>query len=226
VETESREIRIDVPGQSQPVSALHLAPRESRFMLALAHGAGAGMRHPFMEDLARALAAGGVATLRYQFPYMEQRARRPDSPAVATATVRAACASAVEHAGGVPVFAGGKSFGGRMTTTAASEEPLAGVTGIVLFGFPLHPPNRPAVSRAGHLSQVAFPMLFLQGTRDELADLALIRETCGTLGPQATLHVVEGADHSFHVLKRSGRTDVEVLDELVTTFADWAARHR
>lgn len=193
-------------------------------MLALAHGAGAGMRHPFLADLAESLAAKGAATLRYQFPYMEQHARRTDTPAVAAATVRAACALAREHAEGAALFAGGKSFGGRMTTTAAAEAPLEWVAGIALFGFPLHPPGNPGVSRAEHLCRVTIPMLFLQGTRDEFAELELIRKTTSGLGAGATLHTLDGADHSFHVLKRTGRTDEQVLEELVDTFVEWAGK--
>jgi predicted alpha/beta-hydrolase family hydrolase len=188
-------------------------------MLTLAHGAGAGMRHAFMESIAERLADRRIATWRYEFPYMQEGRRRPDPPKVAVAAVREAVAEAREHAGALPLFAGGKSFGGRMTSTAASETALPGVRGIVFLGFPLHPAGTPGTKRAGHLAEVDVPMLFLQGTRDKLADLDLLRPICDDLGDRAHLHVVDGADHGFHVLKRSGRTDDEVLDELADTAA-------
>jgi predicted alpha/beta-hydrolase family hydrolase len=205
------------------VSGLLLRPDSARLLYVLAHGAGAGMRHPFLESIAQLLAERSIATLRYQFPYMEQRARRPDPPAVAAATVRAVVAEAARLAPALPLVAGGKSFGGRMTSIAQAEEPLAGVRGLVFLGFPLHPPGRPADKRAEHLAQVRIPMLFLQGDRDEFADLKLLRPVVKQLGERATLHLVEGADHSFHVLKRSGRTDVEVMAELVETIVAWTA---
>jgi len=205
----------------QRVSALLERPAGARALLVLGHGAGAGMRHPFMAAIANRLAFEGVATLRYQFPYMETGLSRPDTPAVAMATVRAACAEAVRLAGDLPVVAGGKSFGGRMTSSAQAESPLAGVGGLVFLGFPLHPPNRPGTSRADHLDRVTVPMLFLQGTRDDLADLDLIRTVTARLGSRATLHVVDGADHSFAVLKRSGRTADQVLSELARVVAGW-----
>lgn len=206
------------------VSALLMLPKEARVMLALAHGAGAGMTHPFVAALAAELAAVGVATLRYQFPYMEQRRGRPDSPAVATATVAAAVRAAWEHAPDLPLFAGGKSFGGRMTSQAAADGLLPGVRGVVFFGFPLHAPNKPGTKRAEHLKHVTVPMLFLQGTRDTLADLTLLRPICTDLGPRARLHVIETADHSFHVLVKSGKSDGEVLRELARTTAAWALK--
>jgi predicted alpha/beta-hydrolase family hydrolase len=205
------------------VSGLLLRPDTARLLYVLAHGAGAGMRHPFLESIAQLLAERSIATLRYQFPYMEQRARRPDPPAVAAATVRAVVAEAARLAPALPLVAGGKSFGGRMTSIAQAEEPLAGVRGLVFLGFPLHPPGRPADKRAEHLAQVRIPMLFLQGDRDEFADLTLLRPVVKQLGERATLHLVEGGDHSFHVLKRSGRTDVEVMAELVETIVAWTA---
>ena len=174
--------------------------------------------------LAAELVTVGVATLRYQFPYMEQRRGRPDSPAVATATVAAAVRAAWEHAPDLPLFAGGKSFGGRMTSQAAADRLLPGVRGVVFFGFPLHAPNKPGTKRAEHLKQVTVPMLFLQGTRDTLADLTLLRPICRDLGPRATLHVIETADHSFHVLVKSGKTDGEALRELAQTTAAWALK--
>lgn len=204
------------------VSALLLRPDDARWLLLLAHGAGAGMRHPFMESLAGELAAARIATLRYQFPYMELRRNRPDSPVVLTATVAAALHTALKVAPGLPIIAGGKSMGGRMTSQAAAKSLLPGVRGLVFFGFPLHPPNAPATKRADHLAEVPVPMLFLQGTRDTLADLALLRPIIKKLGTLATLHVIESADHSFHVLKRSGKTDAGVLTELAQTTAAWA----
>lgn len=203
------------------VSALLMLPTEARVMLALAHGAGAGMSHPFLASLATELAAVGVATLRYQFPYMEQRRRVPDSPAVLTATVRAAVQTAAEQAPGLPLIAGGKSMGGRMTSQAAAQQPLDSVRGLVFFGFPLHPPNKPGTKRAEHLKQVTVPMLFLQGTRDTLADLTLLQPICEGLGSRATLHIIETADHSFHMLKKSGKTDTQALRELAQTTASW-----
>ena len=203
------------------ISALLLKPARPRALYVLAHGAGAGMRHPFMEAVARRLAANGLATLRYQFPYMEQRSRRPDPEPVALATVRAAVRAGRQAAGGLPLFAGGKSYGGRMTSRAAAEAALEGVTGLVFLGFPLHPAGRPGTSRAAHLAQVALPMLFLQGTRDTLADLALLTPVIEQLGKRATLRVIEHADHSFHVLRRSARTDEQVLEELAAAVAGW-----
>jgi predicted alpha/beta-hydrolase family hydrolase len=176
-----------------------------------------------METLAGALASVGVATFRYQFPYMEERRRVPDPPVVLTATVVAAVRAAAEAVPGLPLLAGGKSMGGRMTSQAAAQHPLEGVQGLVFFGFPLHPPNRPGTKRADHLAKVTTPMLFLQGTRDTLADLKLLRPVCEKLGPLATLHVIETADHSFRVLKKSGRSDADVLRELAETAASWAA---
>lgn len=205
------------------VSGLFVRPAAARALLVLGHGAGAGMRHPFMAAVSARLAAQEIATLRYQFPYMEKQTGRPDSPAVATATVRAACAVGQRLAGGLPLFAGGKSFGGRMTSTAQAEAPLAGVRGLVFLGFPLHPPKRPATARGDHLDRVAIPMLFLQGTRDDLADLELIRQVTGRVGRRATLHIVDGANHAFEVLKRSGRSNDMVLDELAGTTAAWVA---
>ena len=216
-----QQLRFRVEGQGE-VSALLSRPAKERRLLVLAHGAGAGMSHPFMANLAGALASVSVATFRYQFPYMEQRRRVPDSPAVLTATVVAALRAAAEAVPGLPLFAGGKSMGGRMTSQAAAQHPLDAVRGLVFFGFPLHPPNRPGTKRADHLAKVTTPTLFLQGTRDTLADLNLLRPVCARLGSQATLHVIETADHSFHVLKRSGRNDAEVLQELAETVASWA----
>lgn len=218
-----RAIAIDLPGGGR-VSGLLRRPAASRALLLLAHGAGAGMRHPFMAAMADRLAERDIATLRYQFPYMEAGGKRPDRAPVAHATVRAAAAAAVGLADGLPLFAGGKSFGGRMTSGAAAESPLTGVSGLVFLGFPLHPAGRPGTSRADHLRQVELPMLFVQGTRDALADLELLRPVIGSLEDRARLHVVEGGDHSFKVLKRSGRTDGEVLDEIGDAVAGFALK--
>jgi uncharacterized protein len=204
------------------VSALLVRPAEARSLLVLAHGAGAGMKHPFLEKLARELATAGVATFRYQFPYMEQRRRVPDTPALLTATVRAAVNTAAGMAPELPLLAGGKSLGGRMTSLAASEQPLNGVRGLVFFGFPLHPPGRPGTKRADHLTRVHIPMLFLQGTRDQFADLNLLRPICAKLGAGVTLHLIETADHSFHLLKSSGREDADALRELAQITSRWA----
>jgi uncharacterized protein len=217
------ELRFAVEWRGE-VSALLLRPEKAHRLLVLAHGAGAGMKHPFLEKLSGELAGVGVATLRYQFPYMEQRRRIPDSPAVLTATVAAAVRAASEAAPGLPLFAGGKSMGGRMTSHAAGQSLLDGVRGLVFYGFPLHPPNRPGTNRADHLPKVSVPMLFLQGTRDTFADLKLLRPICEKLGPRATLHVIDNADHSFHMPKSSGRSDAEVLKELVEATVGWADR--
>jgi predicted alpha/beta-hydrolase family hydrolase len=203
------------------VSALVMRPASARALYVFAHGAGAGMRHAFMEDAARRLAARGIATLRYQFPYSEGGSRRIDPEPRLLATVRAAVAAGVEEAGGLPVIAGGKSMGGRMTSRAAAVQPLEGVSGLVFLGFPLHPAGQPGVSRAEHLERVGIPMLFLQGTRDALADLSLLTPIVERLGERATLRVIADADHSFHVLKRSGRTDDQVLDELADATTAW-----
>jgi uncharacterized protein len=214
-------VAIRVGESAGNVSGLLLRPAGAWAMLALAHGAGAGMRHAFMERAAAALADRGIATLRYMFPYTEQGLRRPDPPGILQATVRAAVARARDEAGDLLLLAGGKSLGGRMTSGAAAQRPLEGVAGLVFFGFPLHPGKQPATTRADHLGGVGVPMLFLQGTRDQLADLALVTGVTARLGAAATLHVVEGADHGFEVLKRSGRTDAEVLAELADTVAEW-----
>jgi len=197
-------------------------PERAKALFVLAHGAGAGMKHPFMEAVSARLYDAGVATLRYQFPYMEAGRKRPDAPAVATAVVRAAVEKASALAPDLPLIAGGKSFGGRMTSTAAADEPLPGVRGIVFLGFPLHAPGHRGAGRARHLEEVAVPMLFLQGTRDPLAELDLVRGVVGGLGDRATLHVVDGGDHSFRVLKRSGRTEEDVMDELQSAISAWA----
>ena len=204
---------------------LLVAPRGARALLVLAHGAGAGMRHPFLATIAQALGERGVATYRYEFLYMEKRSGRPDPPAVAEARVREAVIDAAKVAPGLPVFAGGKSFGGRMTSQAQAHEPLPGVHGLAFLGFPLHPPGRPGTSRAEHLSAVQVPMLFLQGTRDEFAGLDLLRPIVKKLGKSVTLHIVEGGDHSFKVLKRTGRDETDVMNELADTITAWTVEH-
>ncbi|MCZ6464491.1 MAG: alpha/beta hydrolase [Proteobacteria bacterium] len=209
-----REIGFEASRSAGSVSGLLLEPSDAEWLLVFAHGAGADMRHAFMESVSERLAARRIATFRYQFPYTERRRRRPDPRPLLLATVRSAVEAAAAAAPALPLLAGGKSMGGRMTSLAASEEPLPGVRGIVLFGFPLHPAGRAGSERADHLARVEVPMLFLQGTRDKLAELPLLEPICAALGARARLHVVEGGDHSFHVLVRSGRSDAEVLDEL------------
>ncbi len=203
------------------VSGLLQAPAQPRACYVLAHGAGAGMAHPFMAAVAAGLAERGIATLRYQFPYMEQGGKPPDPPKVAQAAVRAAVAEAARRLPQLPLFAGGKSFGGRMTSQAQAAAPLAGVRGLVFLGFPLHPAGKPSHARGEHLFAVEIPMLFLQGTRDALAALAELEPLCRQLGPRATLRLYEDADHSFHVPKRSGRSDAQVRGELLDALAVW-----
>jgi hypothetical protein len=203
------------------VAALLDAPADPRACYVLAHGAGAGMTHPFMAAVAAGLAARGIATLRYQFPSMEAGKKRPDPPALAHATVRAAVACAARELPGLPLVAGGKSFGGRMTSQAQAAAPLSGVRGLAFLGFPLHPAGRPARERAQHLAAVDIPMLFLQGTRDELAHLDELEPVIAALGARATLRLFDEGDHSFHVPRRSGRTDAQVLDAVLDAFGAW-----
>ncbi|OKO80211.1 alpha/beta family hydrolase [Bradyrhizobium sp. NAS96.2] len=207
------------------VSALLLRPEKARAAYVFAHGAGAGMAHPSMAVISEGLAERGIATLRYQFPYMEKGSKRPDPPAIAQATVRAAVREAARRCGELPLFAGGKSFGGRMTSQAQAKAPLEGVRGLVFLGFPLHPAGKPSRERAKHLAEVKIPLLFLQGTRDALAELELLEPVVKELGSLATLHLVQEADHSFHVLKRSGRDDREVMAEVLDAFAAWIVKH-
>jgi predicted alpha/beta-hydrolase family hydrolase len=211
-------------GAGQHVSGLLEAPKNVHACLVLAHGAGAGMTHPFMARIAGALAERGVATLRYQFPYMEQRSKRPDRPEVAHAAVRAAAAEASRRVPGFALFSGGKSFGGRMTSQAQAAAPLPDVRGLVFLGFPLHPAGRPSSERAEHLFSVRVPMLFLQGTRDALADLSLLEPIIGRLGTRAKLEVFDEADHSFRVPATSGRRDADVLAALADAIAAWTAK--
>ena len=208
--------------ERQEVSALLTVPSEAKACYVMAHGAGAGMTHPSMAAVADGLADRQMATLRYQFPFAERGSKRPDPPPLAHATVRAAVAMAARRLPSVPLIAGGKSFGGRMTSQAQADAALPNVVGLAFVGFPLHPAGRPSVKRAGHLSAVSIPMLFLQGTRDTLADLTLMKAIATDLGGLATLKVIDGADHSFHVLVRSGRTDAQAMDEMLDAFAAWA----
>jgi uncharacterized protein len=218
--TNSQPLKIEVGATA--VSALLLRPEQAHACYVFAHGAGAGMTHAFMERAAAGLAARGIASLRYQFPYMEKGSKRPDRPAVAQASVRAAVAEAARAYPGLPLIAGGKSFGGRMTSQAQAKTPLAGVVGLAFFGFPLHATGKPSVDRADHLADVQIPMLFLQGGNDKLAELSLLQPVVEGLGARARLHVVEGADHSFHVPARSGRNDGEVMEEILDAFAAWS----
>jgi len=206
---------------SRRVSGLLIAPAGARACLVLAHGAGAGMAHPFMAAVAEGLAGRGVATLRFQFPYMERGGKRPDAPALAQGTVRAAVAEASRLVPELPLFAGGKSYGGRMTSQAQGQSPLPGVRGLAFLGFPLHAPKRPSGERGRHLFEVQIPMLFLQGGRDELADLQLLRPLIRRLGERATLKVFPDADHSFHVPARSGRRDADVQAGMLDALAQW-----
>jgi predicted alpha/beta-hydrolase family hydrolase len=212
------KIRVD---DAHSVSALLAVPPRPAACLVLAHGAGAGMTHPFMAAVAEGLLAREIATLRFQFPSMEAGSKRPDRPPLAQATVRAAVTAARAQLPKVPLFAGGKSFGGRMTSQAQAEAPLPEVAGLVFLGFPLHPAAKPSAARSDHLAQISVPMLFLQGTRDALADMTHLRPLIAKLGEQATLVVSEQADHSFHVPVRSGRTDAEILHAMLDDAAAW-----
>ncbi|MDI9239912.1 dienelactone hydrolase family protein [Lysobacter sp. LF1] len=216
----THELGIEVEADVR-VSALLQVPAQARACYALAHGAGAGMAHPFMAAVAQGLNERGIASLRFNFPYMERGSRRPDVPRLAHATVRAAVAEASRRLPGLALFAGGKSFGGRMTSQAQALSPLPGVRGLVFLGFPLHPAGKPSDERAAHLPDITVPMLFLQGTRDELAQLDLLQPLPERLGSRATLQLFEHADHSFHVPARSGRTDSQVMDEMLECMASW-----
>ena len=218
--TPAEPVTIPV-SDTENVSGLWQIPPEARAIYVVAHGAGAGMTHPFLAAIANGLAERGIATLRYQFLYMERRSRRPDPPKIAHAAVRAAVAEATRRLPGAPLFAGGKSFGARMTSQAQAILPLPGVRGLVFIGFPLHPPDKPGTERAKHLADVAIPMLFLQGTKDEFAQLPLLEPVCDELGARATLKLFADADHSFHVPARTGRKDADVRVELLDTMAAW-----
>ncbi len=220
-----RKVTIKLGGGGA-VSGLWSRPAKAKACLLLAHGAGAGMTHKSMIALAEGLAARGIATLRYQFPYMERGSRRPDPGPVAQAAVRAACAKAVRLARGLPLFAGGRSYGGRMTSQAQAVAPLPGVRGLVFFAFPLHSTGKPSTARADHLGEINIPMLFLQGTRDALAELDLLQPTVAALGPRARLVLAQDADHAFHVPAKTGRKDADVLAELLDAAASWMTRRR
>jgi hypothetical protein len=216
----AKDVSIAIPG-AEPVSGLWQAPADAKACLVLAHGAGAGMTHRSMVAITDDLCGRGVATLRYQFPYMEAGRKRVDSPPIAHAAVRAAIAAARDLAGDLPLFAGGKSFGGRMTSQAQAAAPLEAVRGLVFLAFPLHPAGKPSVERAAHLAKVALPMLFVQGSKDALAELDLLKDTVAALGARATLQLIPDADHTFHVPAKSGRKDAEVLAEALDAVADW-----
>jgi predicted alpha/beta-hydrolase family hydrolase len=218
VHSQASRVAVDA---ATTVSALLDRPDAPSAAYVLGHGAGAGMAHPFMANAAAALAARGIATLRYQFPYMERGSKRPDTPKVAHAAVRAAVAEAQRALPGLPLVAGGKSFGGRMTSQAQANAPLPGVVGLLFLGFPLHPAGKPSIERAQHLAAIRVPMLFVQGTRDELADVSLIESTVGALGRRATLQWVADGDHSFKVPARAGRSQREVLDGVFDAIARW-----
>ncbi|WP_234684824.1 alpha/beta hydrolase family protein [Bradyrhizobium monzae] len=217
---KTKELKLDID-RIGTVSAILMEPANARACYVLAHGAGAGMRHASMDKIAEGLAERGIAALRFNFPYMENKQGRPDQPAVAHAAIRAAVEVAARLCPGVTLVAGGKSFGGRMTSQAQAKAPLPGVKGLAFLGFPLHADKKPSTERAGHLAHVEIPMLFLQGTRDGLADLGLLRPVVAALEAKATLHEVEGGDHSFAVLKKSGRTSEEALAEVLDTLAAW-----
>lgn len=221
--TQLRKLQFTPTEQVGAVSALLLRPTSARALLVLGHGAGAGMRHPFMQAAAEQLATQKIATFRYQFPYMEKGKKSPDSQTVLRATIVSAVAAAKKAARGLPLLAGGKSMGGRLTSLVAAEGRLPDVQGLIFFGFPLHAAGKPSSERGAHLAEVNVPMLFLQGTRDRLAELDRIRPLCRSLGKRATLHIVEGGDHSFHVIKRSGRTDEDVQNELGETVGSWVS---
>jgi uncharacterized protein len=217
---EPQPVAIEVAAD-QRVDGIFLAADEPKACLVLAHGAGAGMTHPSMASVANELQALGVSTLRYQYPYMQRGSKRTDAPPICHATVRAAVAIATQLAPSVPLFAGGRSFGGRMTSQAQSLKPLPNVRGLVFLAFPLHPAGKPSDERAAHLANIGIPMLFIQGTDDDLASLDLLHPVIDGLGPRATLKLLEHADHSFHVPVRTGRRDPQVREEALRTAVDW-----
>ncbi len=221
--TSLRALHFTLTERTGAVSALLLRPTSARALLVLGHGAGAGMRHPFMQAVAEQLATQKIATFRYQFPYMEKGKKSPDSQTTLRATIVSAVETAKKAARGLPLLAGGKSMGGRLTSLVAAEGRLPDVQGLIFFGFPLHAAGKPSSERGAHLAEVTVPMLFLQGTRDRLAELDYITPLCRSLGKRATLHIIEGGNHSFHVLKRSGRTDEDVQNELGETVGSWVS---
>lgn len=210
-----------IPVGDESVSALLIRPGNARALYVFAHGAGAGMQHKAMASNAEGLAERGIATLRYQFLYMEKGSRRPDSPRIAHAAVRAAVAKAAKLAPDLALFAGGRSFGGRMTSQAQAESPLPGIGGLAFLGFPLHPAGRPGIERAEHLKNVQVPMLFISGERDALAELELLGPVLAGLGDRASFHVVSGADHSFKVAAKSGRTAADAEAEVLDALVEW-----
>lgn len=214
----AKSVKFTVASSSGEVSAILMKPEDAVAMLVLAHGAGAGMKHPFMEKVATFLAEKGIATFRFNFPYIEKGKKVPDVPAVAMKTVQSAVEATSKYADQLPLFAGGKSFGGRMTSQAAATGMIPSIKGIVFFGFPLHAPGKPGSERAVHLHDVKIPMLFLQGTRDSLADIGMMRELCDRLGNKATLYEVQGGDHSFHVSKSNNE---DVLNEICGMVTGW-----
>ena len=221
---KAEEIKFIAGEKGGQVPGLVVLPKGANAVLVFAHGAGAGMRHRFMEEMTQKLADRAVATLRYQFPYMEKGIKRPDSEAVLTSCVRAAVTTAKKYAEILPLFAGGKSMGGRMTSLATAKEPLESVRGLIYFGFPLHAAGRPSGDRGNHLFDINLPMLFLQGSRDALADLKLLKPLCARLGKTVKLFVIEGGDHSFHLLKSSGRSNDQALDEMAQQVVSWISR--
>jgi hypothetical protein len=221
---EANQLAITVGETVGRISGLYVEPPAAHTLYVLAHGAGANMRHRFMEQVAEQLGAAGIATLRYNFPYMETGSRRPDPTGILEATVRAAIEQGAQLAGGRTLIAGGKSMGGRMTSQALAKRPDDRVRGIAFLGFPLHAPGKPATERAAHLADVRAPMLFLQGTRDSLARIDLIREVCDSLGDRATLHIIDQADHSFAVPKRTGLTADDIYRELAVAINEWSPR--
>ena len=221
---EAKELKFTAHEEKGEVSALYLRPRGAEALLVLGHGAGTHMRHTFMEELARALAAAGVATFRYNYPYSEKGGGGMDGEKVRLSTVRAAAAAAARQAGGLPLFAGGHSMSGRMTSMAAAGEPLDGLRGILFFAFPLHPAGKPGTERAAHLEQVTVPMLFISGPRDALAELSLLEPAVKKLGKRATLHLVDTADHGFRVRKRSRSSTEPVMEELARVASSWMKR--
>src|SRR5262245_38785007 len=221
---KAEDIKFSAGEKVGKVSGLLILPKGAEAFLVIAHGAGAGMRHRFMEETAQKLADRAVATLRYQFPYMENGSKRPDSEAVLTDCVRATVATAKRHADGLPLFAGGKSMGGRMTSLAAPQAPLNDVQGLIYLGFPLHAAGKPSAGRANHLIDIKLPMLFLQGSRDALADLNLLKPLCARLGKRVELFVIDGGDHSFHLLKSSGRSYDQALDQAALKVGSWISQ--
>jgi uncharacterized protein len=219
-----RNIKFIASKSTGEVSGILILPGKPKFLLLFAHGAGAGMKHPFMEKVSYYLAEENIGTLRYNFPYTERKIKRPDPAPILMQAVRSAVEAAKKFAGDISLYAGGKSMGGRMTSMAASKELLNEIKGIIFFGFPLHAPGKPSDERGEHLLQVPVPMLFLQGTRDKLADLKLLKPIVKKLKDKATLHIIEGADHSFHLLKSSGRSDEDVLKEIVKKVGEWGTR--